>query len=184
MHLVPVQLDLFVHVSGLPVDARPDKACTADLFKDGLVVALASFDQRGQDHDPAVRGHADHRLDDLLRALPLDRTPALWAVWDTDPGIEQTHVVIDLGHRAHGGARVVAHSPLIDRDRRAQTLDLVHIRLFHLSQELPSIGRQRFDVPASPLGIDCVERQARLARARQAGDDDQLVARDLDGDVL
>src|SRR3546814_6093834 len=37
---------------------------------------------------------------------------------------------------------------------------------------------------ALPLGIDGVEREAGLARARQAGDDDQLVARQIDVDAL
>src|SRR3970282_1478881 len=38
--------------------------------------------------------------------------------------------------------------------------------------------------PPRPLGIERVEGEARLARARDAGDDDQLLLRNLDGDVL
>ena len=61
---------------------------------------------------------------------------------------------------------------------------MVHIGLLHQFQELAGIGRQALDITALALGIDGVERQAGLARARQAGQDGQRVARDLDVDIL
>ena len=73
---------------------------------------------------------------------------------------------------------------LLDRDRRRQPLDQVDVRLLHLLEELPRVGGQRLDVAALAFGVDRVEGERRLARARQAGDDDQLVARDVDVDVL
>ena len=50
-------------------------------------------------------------------------------------------------------------------------------------EELPRVRRQRLDVAALTLGVDGVERERRLARARQPGEDDQLVARQLEVDV-
>src|SRR5690606_15644143 len=44
--------------------------------------------------------------------------------------------------------------------------------------------RQRLDVAALALGVDRVEGEARLARAGQAGDDHQRVAREGDVEVL
>ena len=61
---------------------------------------------------------------------------------------------------------------------------MIHIRLLHQLQELAGIGRQRFHIAALALGINGVERQRRLARARQAGQNSQGVARDLDIDIL
>jgi ribosomal protein L21 len=55
---------------------------------------------------------------------------------------------------------------------------------FSITQELPRVGRQRLDVAALALGVDGVEGQRRLARAGQAGDHDQLVARQVEIDVL
>jgi len=48
----------------------------------------------------------------------------------------------------------------------------------------PGIGRERLDIPPLPFGIDRVESQRRLARPTQPRDDDELVARDRDIDVL
>ena len=87
--------------------------------------------------------------------------------------VQQAQVVVDLGHRAHGRARIVAGRLLLDRDRRRQALDQVDVGLLHQLQELAGIGRQRFDVAALAFRIQRVERQRRLAGARQAGDDHQ-----------
>src|SRR5262249_42957901 len=60
----------------------------------------------------------------------------------------------------------------------------VDIRLLHLAEELAGVRRQRFDVAALPLGVDRVEGERRLPGSRQAGDDDERVARQHDVDVL
>src|SRR5262249_61985913 len=65
-----------------------------------------------------------------------------------------------------------------------EPLDRVHLGLLHLLEELARVGRQRFDVAALAFGIDSVEGERRLAGAREPGDHDQLVARDLEVDVL
>ena len=50
-------------------------------------------------------------------------------------------------------------------------------------EELAGVGRQRLDVAALALGVDRVERERRLPRAGEPGEDDQLVARQLEVDV-
>ena len=52
-----------------------------------------------------------------------------------------------------------------------------------LLEELPRVGRQRFDVASLPLGVDGVEGERRLARAARPGDDDQAIAGELAADV-
>ena len=99
-------------------------------------------------------------------------------------GEEQAQVVVDLGDGADGRARVAAGALLVDRDGGREALDLVDVGLLHLAEELARVGRERLDVAALSLGVDRVEGERRLARAGEAGDDDQLVARDLDVDVL
>ena len=61
---------------------------------------------------------------------------------------------------------------------------MLDVRLLHHLQELAGVGREALDVAALPLGIDGVEGEARFARARQAGDDRQALARDVDVDAL
>ena len=51
-------------------------------------------------------------------------------------------------------------------------------------EELPRVGAQRLDVAALALGVDRVEGKARLAGAREPGDDDEGVARQLEVEVL
>jgi hypothetical protein len=65
-----------------------------------------------------------------------------------------------------------------------EALDHVHIGLVHQLQELPRVGAQALHIAALALGIQRVEGQAGLARARQPGDHHQLVARDVEVDVL
>ena len=50
-------------------------------------------------------------------------------------------------------------------------------------EELAGVGRERLDVATLALGVDRVEGQRRLARTRQPGEDDELVAWQLEGDV-
>jgi hypothetical protein len=69
-------------------------------------------------------------------------------------------------------------------DRRRQAVDLVDVGLLHHLQELARIGRQRLDIAALALGIDGVERQRGFSRARQAREHHELVARNLDVDIL
>ncbi len=61
---------------------------------------------------------------------------------------------------------------------------MVDVGLLHHLEELAGVGAQRLDVTPLALGIDGVEGEARLARPRQAGDDDQGIARQVDVDVL
>ena len=69
---------------------------------------------------------------------------------------------------------------LLDGDGRRQAVDGVHVRLLHLVEELPGVGGEGFDVPALPFGVDGVEGQGGFPGTAQAGNDDELVARDVD----
>jgi hypothetical protein len=106
------------------------------------------------------------------------------AVRIADAREQQAQVVVDLGDRADGRARVVRRRLLLDRDRRRQPFDQIDVGLFHQLQELPRVGRQRLDVAALPLRIQRVERERALARPGQAGDDDQPMPRQVEVEVL
>ena len=129
-------------------------------------------------------GQGEHAVGDLLQRLARDRGAAVVAVGLSDPRPQEAQVVVDLGHRPDRGARVARGRLLVDRDRRAQALDRVHVGLLHLAQELACVGGQRLDVAALALRVDRVEGEARLARAREPRDHDQRVARQLEVDAL
>src|SRR5204862_8037431 len=101
-----------------------------------------------------------------------------------DPRPQEAQVVVDLGDGTDGRARVPRGRLLVDRDRRRETLDRVDVRLVHLAQELAGVGGQRLDVAALALGVDRVEGKARLTGPGESGNDDQGIARKLEGYVL
>ncbi len=99
-------------------------------------------------------------------------------------GEQQPEVVVDLGDRADRGPRVAVRRLLVDRDGRRQALDEVDVGLVHLAEELTRVRAERLDVAPLTLGEDRVEGQRGLAAAREAGEADQRVTRQLDRDVL
>src|ERR1039458_10227310 len=101
-----------------------------------------------------------------------------------DARIEQTQVVIDLGDGPDRRTGVARRGLLVNGDRGRQSLYEVHVRLVHLPEELPGIRRQRLDVAALAFGVDRVERERRLPRARQPGEHNEAVARKLYRDIL
>ena len=149
-----------------------------------LYSPLRPAHDRREHHEPRALVERHHVVDDLLDRLAGDRLAAVVAVRMSDPGPQQPQVVVDLRDGPDRRARVPRGRLLVDRDRRREALDRVHVGLVHLAQELARVGRQRLDVAALALGVDRVEGKARLAGARESGDDDQGVARQLEGDVL
>ena len=61
---------------------------------------------------------------------------------------------------------------------------MLHIGLLHHLEELPRIGAKALDITALPLGIDRIEGKARFARARQARNHDQGIARQINIDAF
>ena len=105
------------------------------------------------------------------RSRPAERAAtgaaALVAALLAGARVEHAQVVVDLGDRADGRARVRRRRLLLDRDRRRQPADALVLRLLHLAEELARVRRQRLDVAALALGVERVERERRLARARR-----------------
>ena len=178
-----VALQELVDVDDLAVDAGAHEALPGEVLEQRVVLALAAAHDRRQHLEAGALGQQQDAVDDLLRRLALEPVAVLRAVLDADAGVQQAQVVVDLGDRADGRAGVAAGRLLVDRDRRRQALDDVDVGLVHLPEELAGVRRQRLDVAALALGVDRVERQARLARAGEPGEHDQLVARQLDVDV-
>ena len=165
------------------VDQHPGVALRLQRGEQVDELALAGAHHRSQHLEADALRHGQHLVHDLLGGLLLDHVPADRAVRYAGAGVEQPQVVVHLGDRADGRARVAVRRLLVDRHRRGQALDEVDVRLVHLPEELPGVRAQRLDVPALTLGEDRVERQARLPRTRQPGEDDQAVARQVEIDA-
>ena len=181
---VLLELDLLVELADLAVHAHAAEALALEVLEELGVLALAAEDHGCEHEGAAALGVREDLIGHLVGGLALDHPAALGAVRRAHAREEQAQVVVDLGDGAHGGARVPGRGLLVDGDRRRKAVDGVEVGLVHLSQELARIAGEGLDVAALALGVAGVEGQARLARARKAGDDDELVARDVDVDVL
>ena len=177
MLVLLVERDVLVEPQQLAVDAHARVALEPHLLEQLPVLALAPADDRREDHEAAALLDRHQPVGDLLERLAGDLLAALGTVRMPDPRPEQAHVVIDLGHGADRRARVARGRLLVDRDRRREAFDRVDVGLLHQAQELTGVGGEGLDVAALPLGVDRVEGKARLARAGEAGDDDQRVTR-------
>src|SRR5262249_25371774 len=94
-----------------------------------------------------------------------------------------TQIVGDVRHGADRRAGIGADCLLIDGDDRGKAVDKIDVRLLELPDESFRECRHRREQPPLPFGIERVESERRFARPAHAGDDDKLVARNLDVDV-
>jgi hypothetical protein len=97
---------------------------------------------------------------------------------------QQLHVIGELGHGANRGTRGAHRVGLVDRDRRWNALDPVHLRLVHALQELARVRREGLHVAALAFGIEGIEHQRRLAGAGHAGHDQQFIQRKIEIELL
>ena len=102
VHLVAIQLNLLVHITHFTIDPHPHVAHLADVLKDSLVLPFAIPDEGSQDHDAAAIRPLQDGVHDLLPGLLVNFAATLMAMRPSDAGVEQTQIVIDLRHRAHG----------------------------------------------------------------------------------
>ena len=184
MLFVLLQLDLFRQVIGDAVHPAADIARLAGVLEHFGVLALLPPDHRGHDLDAGALGQGKHLVDDLVHRLLFDLFAADGAVGRAHPGPQQTEIVIDLRHGAHGGPGVLAGGLLVDGDGGGQAVDIVHVRLLHLAQEHAGIGAERLHIPPLSLGIDGVKGQGGLTRTGQPREHHQLVPGDAHVDVL
>ena len=178
------QLEFFGQIVNLAVHAHADIALLAGVLKHLVVLALLAADDRREQLHARLFFKRHQPVDDLVDGLLVNLLTAFRAVRRADARPQQAHIVINLRHRADRRTRVLRGGLLVDGDGGRQTVNVVHVRLVHLPQKLPRIAGQRFNVAALTLGVDRVKRQGRFARAGQAGEHHQLVARNLDVDVF
>ena len=173
-----------IELHHLAVDPDAHEAPGAEVLQQFDVLTLALRDDGGEHHDPGLGREREHGVDDLRDRLRGERHAVVRAVRFADAGVEQAEVVVDLGDRPDGRARIVAGRLLLDRDGRGQPLDHVDVGLLHELEELPGVRRQRFHVAALTLGVERVERERGLAGPRQPRDDRELAARQVEAHVL
>ena len=112
--LVLLELDVLTELHDLAVDAHAHISLMADVRENLLVLALlAAHDLRHDEQLRALRQCPD-LVNHLVDGLLCDGLAALRAVRMPHAREEQSEVVVDLGDRADGRARVMARRLLVD----------------------------------------------------------------------
>jgi hypothetical protein len=183
VHVVDLR-DLFIGGAAARAHAKADKALRLHFLEQLDVFALAVRHRRRQDHQLGVFRQCERSVDHLRDALCLKRNFVVRAIGCADPREQQTQVVVNLRDGADRGARIVRRGLLFDRNGRRQTFNQVDVRFLHQLQELPGVRREALDVAPLPFRVERVKGKRRFARARQAGNHDELVTRQVETDVL
>ncbi len=148
-----------------------------------LVLPLLAPDHGGENEVRRAGGQLHDPRDNLLAGLRRDGPVTVRAMPLTDPREEHAEIVIDLGDRADGRARVAPGGFLLDRDGGAQAIDPLDLRLGHLAEELPGIAGETLDVTSLPFGIKGIEGERAFARSRDPGKADERTARQVERDI-
>ena len=179
-----VQRGRLVQIVDLAIYADAHVAPLLGILHQLHVLAFAGAHDGGQHLHALALRQGEDLIHHLVDGLLLDLLAAFGTMGHADAGIEQTKVVVDLRHRAHGGTGVAACGLLVDGDGRGEALDGVDIRLFHLPKELPCVGGKTLHIAPLAFGIDGVEGQRGFAGAAETGEYHQLVAGNLQRDVF
>ena len=179
-----VQRDFFFQRCDAPVHAHARETRRARRGEHVLVFTLAPGDYRREQVDAAGFGVGEDAVHDVVHGLLAHRLAALHAMLDADARVKHAQVVVDFGDSADGGARVMAGGALLNGDSRGEAGDVLHFGLVKVHEELARVAAKRFEVAALAFGVKRVKRERRLAAAGHAGEDDELLARQLHLNVL
>jgi hypothetical protein len=97
---------------------------------------------------------------------------------------EHFHVIANLGHGADGGAGASDSIALFDRNSRRDPFNVIDFGFVHAVKELPGVGRKSFDVAPLAFGKERIEGQGTLSGTTQPSNDDELVQRKVQVEIL
>ncbi len=137
--LVAVERGGVVDLVHLAVDPDADEPGPAHVVQHLAVLAALVADHRAEHERPRPGRLRQDRIDDLLHRLAANDPPAVGAVRDAGPGVEQPQVVVDFGDRRDGRSRVARDTALVDRDRGGESLDVIDVGLLHEAEELARV---------------------------------------------
>ena len=168
----------------LAVDEEGFDAVLAGVVGDFGVEAFAGFDERGHEVQAAFFREGSEGLYDGGDALLFDGEVALGAVLGAELGEQKAEEVPDFGDGGDGGFAAAAGDALFDGDGGGDAGDEVHFGFFHLLDKGAGVDGHGVEEAALAFSEDEVEGEGGFAGAAEAGDDDEFVAGDFDGDIF
>ena len=168
----------------LPVNPRPHESLARQPLQHIAKLALLILHHRREQHHPRPRRQRRDFVHDVTRRLLRDRLPAHRTMRQPDMSEQQPQIIVNLRRRRDDRPRVRPRPALLDRNRRRQPLDVIHLRLLQLIQKLPRVRGQRLHILPLPLRVNRVKRQRRFPRPAQAREHHEFVARDRQREIL
>ena len=184
VRLVAVDLHIVGKLTDFAVDADSQVSFLRHLLEQLAVVTLAASHKRGKHKDILVGKLGRDDVYDLGFSVFYHLLAADIGVGVGHSRVEQTDKVVDFGNSANSRARVLVGGLLLNGDDRAEAVDAVHVGTFHIADEVACVSRESLHIATLAFSIDSVESKRRLAAAAQTGEDNQLVAWQVDVYIL
>ena len=176
--------DVFAQLDHLAIHAGAHKAFTGKTLKDIAELALLAADHRREQHHLGLGRQRQNLVHNVARGLGRNGHAGLGAMRLADVRVQQAQVIVNLGGGGDDRTRAAARAALLDGNGRREAFNEIHVRLLQLVQKLAGVGGERLNIFALALGVNGVKGERRFAAAAEAGDHHQLVAGNLQRQVL
>ena len=154
-----IQTDLLRKLIHISINLHTDVTASLGLLQKLGMGSLTSSHNRSQQLELRSLRKRHNTVYHLVYCLLLNLSSAFGTMGDSHSGIQKSEIVINLRHSPHCGTGITVGRFLINGNGRGQTLDALHIRLLHLSQELPCIRRKGFHITSLSLCINGIKSQ-------------------------
>ncbi len=99
----------------------------------------------------------------MVRGFRHDRFATTLAKELSQAGIEELHIIGDLGHGTDRGAGGAYRVFAVDGNGRRDTINAVHLGPVHTVHELPGVRGECLHVPALSLGVERIKGKRRFS---------------------
>ena len=180
-----VELDrIRADLDDFSVDPGPNEALALDPFEHVPEFPRLRPDKGRENNDLRVRRVGLDLIGNLLGGQLENRLARSRIVRLADRGEKEAQVIVNLRRGGNGRSGIGGGTPLLDGDGGGKSSDKIDLRLLHLVEELPRVGREAFDVFPLPLGVQSIECQGGFARTAQPGDNHQLLPWNLNREIF
>ena len=146
----------------LTINACIDIAVSPDLFKQLPVVTLPPPHHRGKYIDLLPGKGLHDNIQDLILRILHHLFACHIGISIGCPCIKKSQEIINFRYSSHGRTGIFIGGFLFNGNHRAQACNLIHVGTFHITQELPGVSTECFNVSSLPLRIDGVKSQGRF----------------------
>jgi hypothetical protein len=125
-----VQLEVVGQAHEPAIHAGADETPPEHVLKKVFILTLLPAHHRGKHQEACAFGQGQDAGDNLFARLGGDGPPTLGAMALADAGVEDTEIIVDLGDRADGRARVPPGGLLLNADGGREAGQQIHVRFF------------------------------------------------------